>query len=237
MRIKHTCVGSAVAALLVVPHVGFAGELTANAGVTNNYIWRGLTQTQNEAAVSGGIDFVADSGFYIGTWASNVQYAPADDFSYEHDIYFGFSGGDKVTYDIGYLYYNYDDINNFDFGEIYASIGVGGFSAKLSVLANTEADEPPGMDFGFGEASYLSLDYTFSLRDDLSLTLHAGRHQGDFAEVFNGVPGSYNDYGITLSKGGFSFGITDTDLDSEVSDSLDNGSIKFVVGFTMDFDL
>ncbi|MEM6544911.1 MAG: TorF family putative porin, partial [Pseudomonadota bacterium] len=65
----------------------FAGDLTANASVTNNYIWRGLTQTENESAVQGGIDYAADSGFYVGTWVSNVNYGAGDVYSYEHDIY------------------------------------------------------------------------------------------------------------------------------------------------------
>ena len=98
----------------------FAGELSANASVTNNYIWRGLSQSSNEAAVQGGIDYAADSGFYVGTWVSNVNYGPADVYSYEHDMYAGYAfdaGG--ISWDIGYLYYNYDDAAEFDFGEVY----------------------------------------------------------------------------------------------------------------------
>jgi uncharacterized protein (TIGR02001 family) len=237
MKTKHTNLCAAVAVLLAASGPAVAGELTANAGAASNYIWRGLTQTVNEAAVQGGLDFVADGGFYIGTWASNVSYAAGDVYSYEHDIYFGFSGGEDFTYDIGYLYYNYDDLAQFDFGEVYGSIGIGGFSATLSLLANTEADEGPGQDFGFGQATYLSVDYAVPLRDELELGLHVGRHDGDFAEAFNGVPGDYLDYGVSLSKGGFSFLISDTDLDSDVADGLDNGSIKFTVGFSMDFEL
>lgn len=243
MNIKRTNICAVAAALLaasgsaLAQEPGTGGSLTANAGVSNNYIWRGLTQTINEAAISGGIDYAADNGFYIGTWASNVSYASDDIYSYEHDVYFGFSGGDNVSYDIGYLYYNYDDLAQFDFGEVYGSVGFGGFSITLSLLANTEADEGPGQDFGFGQASYVSLDYAIPLRNDLELGLHTGRHDGDFAEAFNGVPGDYIDYAVSLSKGGFSFMISDTDLDSDVADGLDNGSVKFVVGYSMDFDL
>jgi uncharacterized protein (TIGR02001 family) len=237
MKIKHGTLCAAAAALMALSGNALA-ELTANAAASNNYIWRGLTQTMNEPAVSGGIDYAADSGFYIGTWASNVRYAPNDPFSYEHDVYFGYSGGsDNFTYDFGYLYYNYDALAEFDFGEIYATLGFGNFSISAFVLANTEADEGPGQDFGFGQANYLSLDYAVPLRNDLELGLHVGRHDGDFNEAFNGVPGDYVDYGISLSKGGFSFTITDTDLDKDAPDGLDNGSVKFVVGFSMDFDL
>ncbi|MEO1573501.1 MAG: TorF family putative porin [Pseudomonadota bacterium] len=214
------------------------GEYTANVGVTNNYIWRGLTQSENVAAVQGGIDYAAGNGFYIGTWASNVSYAPGDVFSYEHDVYFGFSGesGD-LSYDVGYLYYNYDEEAEFDFGEIYGSIGYGNFSATLNILANTEADEAPGQDFGFGQAYYLSLDYGTTVGDGVELGFHVGYHDGDFNEAFNGVPGSYTDFNVSLAKNGFSFMITGTDLDDAGPEGLDNDAIKFVVGYSMDFEL
>ena len=135
-----------------------AGEWSANASMTSNDIWRGLTQTENEAAVQGGIDYAGDSGFYVGTWASNVNYGAGDVYSYEHDIYagFAFDTGD-ISWDVGYLYYNYDKEAEFDFSEVYIGVGIGNFSAQYNLLADTEADEAPGQDFGFGEAYYLSL--------------------------------------------------------------------------------
>ena len=229
--------GLAVALALVQP--ADAGEWTANASASNNYIWRGLTQSENEAAVSGGIDFAADNGFYAGTWASNVSYAPGDVFSYEHDVYFGFAGeAGEISYDVGYLYYNYDSAAEFDFGEIYGSVGIGGFTLGAYILANTEADEGPGQDFGFGEAYYVYADYGWEVGDGVELGVHIGRHDGDFNEAFNGVPGSYTDYNVSLAKDGFMFMITSTDLDdTPTPDNLDNDEIKFVVSYSVDFDL
>jgi uncharacterized protein (TIGR02001 family) len=228
---------AAVAAVLLSTSGSALAELTANVGVANNYIWRGLTQTMNDPAISGGIDYAHESGFYAGTWVSNVSYAPNDPFSYEHDLYLGFSGGEAVTWDVGYLYYNYDSLAGFDFGEIYGTVGFSGFSLSAWVLANTEADEGPGQDFGFGEAYYVSLNYAIPIKGDLELGLHVGRHSGDFSEAFNGVPGDYTDYSVSLSKGGFSFTISDTNLASKTPDGLDNGSVKFVIGYTKDFEL
>ena len=48
--------------------------LSANVAATSNYLWRGVSQTGNAAAISGGIDYAADSGFYAGTWASNIDF-------------------------------------------------------------------------------------------------------------------------------------------------------------------
>ena len=242
--LKFVCAAvSVLAAAGTAP--AFAGETTANAGITNNYLWRGLTQSQNAAAISGGIDFAADNGFYVGTWASNVSYAPADNYSFEHDIYFGVAGGEKVTWDVGWLYYNYDDAANIDFHDVYAKIGVGGFGAAAFILGGTEADEPaPGVDFGFGEAYYLSLDYGWELENGIGLALHAGRHSGDFNDFFNFGEGDpttdfdYTDYAFSMAVKDFTFTVSDTDLDETgPADPLQNDDMKFVVSYKMSFGL
>ena len=218
-----TRIASLVAAgLLMSTSAVQAQEWTANFAATNNYIWRGLTQSINEGAISGGIDYAAESGFYVGTWASNVSYESDDVYSYEHDIYFGYAGeAGNISYDIGYLYYNYDSNAGFDFGEIYGSIGYENFSATLSLLANAEPDEGPGEDFGFAQASYLSLDYT--------------------------IPLESWDFNISVAKDGFSAMVTTTTLgDDDNGDGIedfasmgarDNDEVKFVVGYAMDFEL
>ena len=229
---KHACVAGALA-LLSGP---VAAEVTGNATVTNNYIWRGLTQTTNDAAVQGGIDYSHSSGFYAGTWISNVKYGPADVFSYEHDLYLGFAGGDEVTWDVGWLYYNYDDDARFDFHELYGSVGWMGFSATLFLLSGTEAEEGPAQDFDFGSTYYASLDYGYTFANGFGIGAHVGRHAGDFNEGFNAVPGDYTDYNINFSVGGLTLMYSDTDLDDPGPDGLDNDSPKLVVSYTFEFD-
>lgn len=246
--------------------VALAGDLTANVAVTNNYIWRGLTQNENGAAVQGGLDFTADNGFYAGTWASNVTYVPADPFSYEHDIYLGFRGGETLTWDVGYLYYNYDKAANYDFSEAYLALGWNGFTLKYSTLVQTERDEDldtgtrgvgPDVDYGFGSANYVALDYNYKLENEITLGFHVGRHEGDFARSFNAFTSDdYVDYNVSVSKGNFKFMVTDTNLtrgkqygscttgacggfgpDAFTILPNDNGEVKFVVSYTMPIDL
>jgi uncharacterized protein (TIGR02001 family) len=242
-----------------------AGDLTANASVTNNYIWRGLTQSENGAAVQGGLDYTHDSGFYAGTWVSNVTYVPADPFSYEHDLYLGFRGGETVTWDVGYLYYNYDSGANYDFSEAYVALGWQGLTLKYSTLVQSGRDEDldtgtrgvgPDVDYGFGSASYISLDYSYALPNEITLGFHVGRHDGDFARSFNAfTTDDYVDYNISVSKGGFKFMITDTNLGREDQygscsgtcggfgdDTFsilpnNNNEVKFVLSYTMPIDL
>lgn len=47
---------------------------SANIGAVSNYIWRGVTQTDDGAAIQGGLDVAHESGFYAGTWASNIDW-------------------------------------------------------------------------------------------------------------------------------------------------------------------
>ena len=88
--------------------------LTANVGLFSEYIFRGISQTAGEPAIQGGFDYAHSSGFYLGTWASNVSWL--EDFglysrsSMEWDFYGGFKstiGDTDWTYDLGILYYYY----------------------------------------------------------------------------------------------------------------------------------
>ena len=132
---KRTMLAAAISsACLLTAMPSYAeGTFTANASATSNYIWRGLTQTTNEAAVQGGIVTRMKVVFMRGRGHPNVNYGAGDVYSYEHDMYFGFSGeSDGIAYDFGYLYYNYDDEANFDFAEVYGSVGMGGLSLTLT---------------------------------------------------------------------------------------------------------
>ena len=230
-KLKSICYAAIVAS---TSSVAFA-DVTANIGVTNSYLWRGLTQTTNQAAVQGGIDYVHGSGFYAGTWVSNVQYAPGDIYSYENDVYFGFSGGSEISYDIGWLYYNYDDEARFDFHEIYGNVGWKGLSLAAWIFSGTEADEGPDQDFDFGNTVYVSIDYGFELKNGLAVGLHVGRHAGDFSEAFNGVPNDYTDYNISFGVKDVTFMISGTDIGDAGADWLDNDAVKFVIGYTRKF--
>ncbi len=190
--------------------------LSANAAVTSNYFWRGMTQTGDEAAVSGGIDYADASGFYAGTWVSNVNFGSGDT---ETDLYVGFSGEtETVGYDVGYVYFNYGNAGQAaDFGEIYGSVTFDALTLGLAVLANTESG-----DFDFGDSTYVSADYAIEVAEGLEAAFHIGSYDGDFA--VEGV-----DIGASLSKDGFTFGLVETDRDGQ--------GLEAYVSYAMDFDL
>src|SRR5690606_7575411 len=79
-----------------------SADVSTNIAVVSNYLFRGVSQTDGSPAVQGGIDFEHASGFYAGTWASNVDFG--DEISYELDLYAGFAGSmNDLGYDVGYV--------------------------------------------------------------------------------------------------------------------------------------
>ncbi|WP_448249441.1 TorF family putative porin [Thalassotalea agariperforans] len=201
-----------------------SAEVSANVAATSNYLWRGLEQTGGAAAISGGIDYSSESGFYAGTWASNASWG---DMKTELDLYFGFGGdiSEDVSYDVGYIYYAYPDsvADENDFSEIYASLSTAGFTFGVAVLADSEA----GGDGGeFGDSVYANIDYGFALESGAEVGLHIGDYSGDFStESF--------DIGASVSKDGFTLGVSKTDF----KDGADSNDMKFYVSYAVDIAL
>ena len=52
--------------------------ITGNFGIYSQYIFRGLTQTDQKPAVQGGFDYAHTNGIYLGTWASNISWLHVD---------------------------------------------------------------------------------------------------------------------------------------------------------------
>ena len=66
-------------------------QITGNLGLTSDYRFRGVSQTQNAPAVQGGIDYNHVSGLYIGNWNSSVSsQLYTNGAGVESDVYAGF---------------------------------------------------------------------------------------------------------------------------------------------------
>jgi uncharacterized protein (TIGR02001 family) len=168
-----------------------AAQFSANVGVTSNYVWRGVTQSEDSLAVFGGLDYAHDSGWYAGTWASSVSFA--DDDGVEVDLYGGYSGGDAITYDVGFIYYLYPDYDEVDYGEMYGSVGWEWLTAGVAVTVTSEV---PGQSaFTEGDV-YGYLSGSWDLRENLSLTITAGNYW--FADA---VDYAYGQVDLTWATG------------------------------------
>jgi uncharacterized protein (TIGR02001 family) len=85
--------------------------VTGNFGVTSDYRFRGLQQTDGDPAFQGGFDVAHSSGLYVGTWGSNVSSwaaGPGTSTKLEIDLYGGYKTEvSGVGVDVGAIAYMY----------------------------------------------------------------------------------------------------------------------------------
>lgn len=86
-----------------------AATVSGSAAIANDYVWRGSSQTQGDAAVQAGVKASARSGWYASVWGSNVELAPDTHASSELDFVAGWSGGfaDDWGLDVNLTHYRY----------------------------------------------------------------------------------------------------------------------------------
>jgi hypothetical protein len=235
--------------------------LSANIGVTSNYLVRGVTQTCNDPAVQGGLDYEHSSGLYVGTWASNVNfcgekevtellfddngdgiYDPGDDVigtttvnedyhEYEIDFYAGYAGEIE---DFGY-----------DIGYIwyaypqssnvdFGDVYVSGSYKWFTIGAFYGVGAEPGAEL-FEDALYVYGDVAVEVANGLTVGAHYGHQSWDHDD---GV--DYSDYNLSLTKttqyGDFSAMVSDTDLSDDETSNKDEDP-RFVISYNLAFDL
>lgn len=208
------------------------GDLSANVGVVSNYYFRGVTQTDDKAAVQGGLDWAHDKGFYVGTWASNVDFG--DKTSYELDLYGGWNFDHWLPEDfslgVNTIYYAYPDSGpDINYWEVGASGGWKWISAGLQYTVYGQANEGPFQN----KDVYYYGKLDIPLPKDFSIGGVVGRYDFDDAD-------SYNHGGISLSKDAGKFGTfslnyeqTNGDEDDDVATDDDP---KGWVGWNVTFE-
>lgn len=114
-------VGSASVALVALSGAALAEdklEWSASATGTSDYVFRGISQSDNDPAIQGSFGLTYGM-FYTGVWASSIDYEP--DNNIEVDYYAGITPmWQGISFDFGWLYYNYPDDQTDDYWELKA---------------------------------------------------------------------------------------------------------------------
>jgi uncharacterized protein (TIGR02001 family) len=99
--------------------------LSANVGLTTDYVFRGISQTAETPAIQGGFDATCGM-FYAGVWASSLDFD--GDASIEIDWYAGFKPKTgPITWDFGVIYYSYpNSLGSADFPFFEIKAGASG---------------------------------------------------------------------------------------------------------------
>lgn len=219
---------------------GSGFELSGNVALVSDYRFRGVSFSDGDPALQGGIDLAHSSGFYIGTWGSTISGGgPYGEL--ELDVYGGWSGdiSDGVTVDVGLLYYIYpteNELANFlgvdtDYFEPYASIGttLGPVSATLGVAYAWKQDS-----LGGGDNLYIYTDFEAGIPSTpITLTAHLGYTDGVFATAASGDSFDWGlgaSYAVTDS---LSLGVNYVDTEGPSIEDFTDAGIFFTIGYSM----
>jgi uncharacterized protein (TIGR02001 family) len=189
---------------------------TGNVGIFSQYVFRGVSQTNEKPAIQGGLDLAHKSGFYIGTWASNISWLsdanPNVSASMEWDMYGGYKGSLPADfgYDLGVMYYYYpgsfpSGYTKADTLELYAGLSWKFVSLKYSYSADNKTFGFPdsrGSDYWDLTANYDIVDKVNDAIGKVTVTGHVGhqrfKNAGDFDYTDWKVGLSTELYGVTL---------------------------------------
>ena len=183
--------------------------LTYNIGVVSEYRYRGLAQSAKKPALQGGFDYAHKNGFYVGTWASTINWikdtSPTEvKGPVEIDVYGGYKTeiAKDVVLDVGGLKYWYQGNNlekalsvtptpptNADTFEFYGALSFGALTAKLSNSTTNLFGAPNSKN-----SRYFDVSYTVDFGNGLTLVPHIGE------QIVKNNDTSYTDYALTLNK-------------------------------------
>ena len=200
----------------LLPEKMVPGSFSANVGIVSEYLFRGISQTDDQPAIQGGFDWSLDSkpvGVYAGTWLSNVDFGSSSGNSLEWDMYGGVQGEIAgFSWTAGGIYYYYPSEpqgSNFSYAEAALSLGYdfGPFSTTASF------NYSPDYFGGSGHAEFANLAVSIPL-GKVTLGLNGGRQWIEDNAAF-GTP-DYWVYGASLDAKIFGFdttlAVTDTDI-------------------------
>jgi uncharacterized protein (TIGR02001 family) len=200
--------------------------LSGNVGLYSQYVFRGISQTNEKPALQGGFDAAHKSGFYVGTWASNVSFYsdfnPDVSNSLEWDFYGGYKWSlpQDFVLDLGGLYYWYPGTYPSgyvkpDTFELYAALNWKMLQVKYSYSADNKTfgfSDSRGSYYIEGNLNYDIVDKVNDYFGKVTLIGHVG-----YQSFKNSGAYSYTDWkgGVSTDFMGYTLGfvVTGTDAD------------------------
>lgn len=195
-----------VAVAIMIATTSAHAQLSSNVGVTSDYRFRGISQTQQGMALQGGIDYSNKSGFYVGNWNSTVSnLVYTDSTGLEMDVYAGLKTeiAKGLKLDVGTYNYIYSQAGNkfnssSNTNEVYIGLERGPVAVKYSYAVSDY--------FGLANSSgtqYLQADLNVPLSKTVTVNAHVGH-----TLTANYSNRDYTDVkvGATVNVQGFSVG-------------------------------
>ena len=224
------------AAILCVasPAMAENSPFTGNVAFTTDYVFRGISQSNEEPTIQGGMDWNdAETGLYAGVWGSGVDF---DDATTEIDGYAGMKGMmDDISWNLGAIYYYYpgaDDSLDYDFWELAASVGYDfGFMQTTASL-----NYSPDYFASSGDSWYPALNVTAPIAYGITANAGVGYQAIDDNAAFGVEDYTTWSAGLGYDYEGFNFGLKyyDTSL-SEPDECADGCDARVVFTVSRSF--
>ncbi len=164
---KGLVAGVAMLAMTSAASAGGLGDMfdiAFGAAVTNDYVYRGISQTDGDPAIQGYLEFEYGI-FYAGAWASNVNFYTPDT---EIDASVGIRPEtDNAAFDLGYVHYFYASNTSPDYGEIY---GLAEYYATDKLTLGGNVYFAPDYSQGNASATYVEGTVDYSLFDNIGVS-------------------------------------------------------------------
>lgn len=231
---NKTLINVSLSGLLLLSTSAVA-NVSSTVKVVSDYTFNGVSQTGNDPALQASLDYAADSGFYAGTWASNIDFGSTDNTNLEWDAYVGqyFQLSEKWSLDTGIAYYTYHGesfSDNYNYPEVYAKVGYN------SSAGDTEVNFWYSWDyFGLDVNHYIAMvAHTFEITEGHNIRVSFDRSTSSDQKKYAWDDGkSYNHYRIayTTSYSGFDFDLAVEDTNM----NLDNADTRIVFGVARTF--
>lgn len=232
---------SAASVAVLATGVAAADEpwtISGTVGITSNYMFRGYTQTDGNAALQAGVTAAHESGLYAGFWGSNVDLGIGANL--ETDFFVGYGGSldDSTTFDLNVTYYFYPGADD-DFEVNYTEI-IGGLTHDFGFAsAGIKAAYSPEFYGTDEDAFWLAGNVTVPLGDWLSVSGNVGYQwvsaDNDFDDDINDY--LHYDIGVTAKFDMFALDLRyiGTDVDDVVDDAGLKPDEEFVATATFSF--
>jgi uncharacterized protein (TIGR02001 family) len=199
---------------------------TGNVGLFSQYVFRGISQTNEKPALQGGFDLGHKSGFYVGTWASNISWLsdlnPDVSASIEWDFYGGYKFALPYDFsgDVGVLYYWYPGTYPAGYvkpntTEVYAALTWKWITGKYSYSVDNKTFGFPdsrGSDYWELNAAYDLVEKVNDIVGKITVFGHYGQQKFKNASIAD-----YSDWkvGASTELWGVTVGIFGTGTDAE----------------------
>ena len=179
----------------------FAGSFSGSADLTSNYVFRGISESNNNPVVQGSLTYsLQTTGIYFNVWGSTVDFLDNQGkrARIELDTSIGIANPitDNANYDISLARYNYPNAGAADYNELIVIANYQFLEGTIGYSPNAYNSHKTGIYYQLGLNYDLPVPAKYSYFQGISMSATVGHYSLPKSAGLD----SYNDYSVTVSK-------------------------------------